>query len=141
MTQGLRNFKNLLLWDLFWQIISCLSLASTDLFSIALNNNGKYEGNETRASKNDKRNLLNFYQSWLESLKIGTFIWSFYPNQKMCKFKYYRWDKCNDNEEWFYIWRRLDLLVQNWIEEFNKFWLKDRNLKNLLLWNCFCQSI
>ena len=29
-----------------------------------------------------------------------------------------------DNEEWCKIWNRIDLLVQNWHKEFNKFWLK-----------------
>ena len=29
-----------------------------------------------------------------------------------------------DNEEWCKIWNRIDLPVQNWHKEFNKFWLK-----------------
>ena len=39
----------------------------------------KFEGKLTCASKNDMRNLANFHQSMFESLKIGTFIGSFYP--------------------------------------------------------------
>ena len=40
----------------------------------------KFEGKLTCASKNDMRNLANFHQSTFEeSLKIGTFIESFYP--------------------------------------------------------------
>ena len=27
-----------------------------------------------------------------------------------------------DNEEWCKIWKGIDLSVQNWHEEFNKFW-------------------
>ena len=28
---------------------------------------------------------------------------------------------CYDNEEWCKIWKGIDLLVQNWHEEFSKF--------------------
>ena len=28
----------------------------------------------------------------------------------------------HDNEEWFNIWREIDLSFQNWLEEFDKFW-------------------
>ena len=46
---------------------------------IALNIDGKLEGKLTYAFKNDMRNSANFHQSTFESLKIGTFIGSFYP--------------------------------------------------------------
>ena len=26
------------------------------------------------------------------------------------------------NEEWYKIWNKIDLPLQNWREEFNKFW-------------------
>ena len=39
-------------------------------------------------SKNDMRNLANFHQSTFESLKIGTFIGSFYPKQKCLSLKF-----------------------------------------------------
>ena len=29
---------------------------------------------------------------------------------------------CYDNEEWYKIWKGIDLLFQNWHEEFDKFW-------------------
>ena len=44
-----------------------------------------FEGKLMRAFKYDMRNLANFHQSTLESLKIGTLMGSFYP-------------KCHDNE-------------------------------------------
>ena len=59
----------------------------------------KFEGKLTCASKNDMRNLANFHQSTFESLKIGTFIGSFYPKQKMYELKIYRGVMCHDNEE------------------------------------------
>ena len=38
----------------------------------------------------------------------------------------------HENEEWYKIWKGIDLLVQNWHEEFDKFWVRAlRNLKNL----------
>ena len=46
---------------------------------MALKIDTKFEGKLTCASKNDMRNLANFHQSTFESLKIGTFIGSFYP--------------------------------------------------------------
>ena len=58
----------------------------------------KFEGKLTCASKNDMKNLANFHQSTFESLKIGTFIGSFYPKQKMYELKIYRGVMCHDNE-------------------------------------------
>ena len=46
---------------------------------MALNIDAKSEGKLTCAFKNDIRNLANFHQSTFESLKIGTFIGSFFP--------------------------------------------------------------
>ena len=64
-----------------------------------LNIDAKFEGKLTCDFKNDMRNLANFYQSTFESLKIQTFIGSFYPKQKMYEFKIYRGVMCHDNEE------------------------------------------
>ena len=66
---------------------------------MALNTDAKFEGKLTCAFKNDMRNLANFHQSTFESLKIGTFIGSFYPKQKMYELKIYRGVMCHDNEE------------------------------------------
>ena len=59
----------------------------------------KFEGKLTYASKNNRRNLANFYQSIFKSLKIGTFIGSFYPMQKMYELKIYMGFTCHDSEE------------------------------------------
>ena len=66
---------------------------------MALNIDAKFEGKMTCAFKNDMRNLANFYQSTFESLKIWTFIGSFYPKQKMYELKIYMRFMCHDNEE------------------------------------------
>ena len=38
---------------------------------------------------------------------------------------------CNDTEEWWKIWRGIDMSFQNRPKEFDKFWLKHFSLKNL----------
>ena len=66
---------------------------------MALNIDATFEGKLTCTFKNDTRNLANFSQSVFESLKIGTLMGSFYPNQKMYELKFYRGALCHDNEE------------------------------------------
>ena len=66
---------------------------------MALKTDTKFEGKLTCASKNDMRNLANFHQSMFESLKIGTFIGSFSPKQKMYEIKIYRGVMRHDNKE------------------------------------------
>ena len=44
----------------------------------------------------------------------------------------------DDNEEWFKIWIGLDLSVQNWHMEFNKFWLEHSKISKIcFLMACF----
>ena len=62
----------------------------------------------------------------LDSVKIGTFLGSFCPKCKMHKLKIYRGVMCNDTEEWWKIWRGVDL-PQNWQKKFDQFCLE--NLK------------
>ena len=66
---------------------------------MALNIGVKFEEKLTCAFKNDMRNLANFHQSMFESLKIGTFIGSFSPKQKMYEIKIYRGVMRHDNKE------------------------------------------
>ena len=42
----------------------------------------------------------------------------------MRQLKIYRGVLYHDNEEWYQIWRGIDLSVQNWHEEFDKCWSK-----------------
>ena len=45
---------------------------------------------------------------------------------------------CNGTEEWWKIWRGLDLLFQNWHEEFDKFWLEHLKVSKIYtLMGCF----
>ena len=61
--------------------------------------NAKFEGKLTCTFKNDMTNLTNFHQSKFESLKIWTFIGSFYRKEKMYELKIYRGVMCHDNKE------------------------------------------
>ena len=58
-----------------------------------------FEGKLTCAFKNGMRSLANLHHSTFESLKIGTWMGSFYPKQKMYKLKIYRGVLCHNNEE------------------------------------------
>ena len=90
------------------------------------------------AFKNDMRNLANIYHSTFESLKIGTLMGSFYPKEKMYELKIYRLVLCHENEEWYKIWRGIDLSVQNWHEELDKVWPEhSKILKICALIGCF----
>ena len=64
---------------------------------MALSFDTKFEAKLTCAFKNDLSNLANFYQSTFESLKIGTYIGSFYPKQKKYQLKIYGEVMCHDN--------------------------------------------
>ena len=55
---------------------------------MALNIGVKCEGKLTFAFKNDMKNLANFHQSMLESLKIGTFIGRFIQRGKCMGLKF-----------------------------------------------------
>ena len=93
----------------------------------------------TCAFKNDIRNLANLHQSMFGSLKIETLMESFfYPKQKMHELKIYGGILCHDNKEWCKIWRGIDLLVQNWHEKFDEFWLEHLKISKICtLMGCF----
>ena len=59
----------------------------------------EFEGKLTCAYKIDMKNLTDFHHTTFESLKIGTFVGSFSPRQKMYELKIYRGVMCHDNEE------------------------------------------
>ena len=87
---------------------------------MTLESDAKFEERLTCGLENNMRNLANFHQSnWKLGLNIGTFMGYFYPKLKMYELEIHRGVMCYDNEERCKIW-----LVQNWHEEFNKFWPK-----------------
>ena len=58
----------------------------------------------------------------LESLKICTLMGCFWTKYIIFEWKRYRVVIPRDTGEWYKIWRRIDLSVQNWHEKFNEFW-------------------
>ena len=124
LTRALENLINLhfngLSFNKVYNVWAKKSIGEICL--MALNIHATFEGKLTCAFKNDRRNLTNFHQSKFESLKIGTLMGSFYQKQKMYELKIYSEDLCQDIEEWYKIWRVIDLSVQNWHEEFDEFW-------------------
>ena len=73
-----------------------------------------------------------------ESLKIVTLMASFCLKLNMHELKNYRSVMCHDNEEWCKNWRRIDLSVQNWHEEFDKFWPEHSKISKICtLMDCF----
>ena len=81
--------------------------------------------------KTDMRNLENFHQS--QSLQIGTVMTHFCLKLKMHEIKTYRGVMCHGNEEWCKNWRGIDLSVQNWYEEFDKFWPEHSKISKICI--------
>ena len=76
-----------------------------------------------------------------ESVKIGTFMESFCPKQKMNELKIYREVMWNDTEKWWKIWRRIDLSFQNLHKEFDEFWFEHLKVSKIYtLMGCFWQN-
>ena len=91
---------------------------------MALNIEATFEGKLTYAFKNDMSNLANFHQSSCSKVwKLGLWWDPFgIQSRKKIELKIYRGVLCLDNEEWYKIWLGIDLSVQNWHKEFDKFW-------------------
>ena len=49
----------------------------------------------------------------------------------MYELNIYRGVMCHDNEDWCKIWRRIDLSVQNWHEEFDKCWCEHSKISKI----------
>ena len=90
---------------------------------MALNIDAKFEGKLTFAFKNDMRNLGNFHQRTWKSQN-----WNFDGILLFKVENLWAWNLQaiinRDNEERYKIGGGIDLSIQNWHEEFYKFWLK-----------------
>ena len=65
--------------------------------------------------------IWRIFTTALQSLKIGTFMGYFYPSKKIHELKIYRGVICQDISEWCKLWRRIDLLFQNWLRNLTNF--------------------
>ena len=71
--------------------------------------------------------LKGFDKVWPEHLKVSkifTLIGSFLAKWILFELKKYRGVIFQEIEEGYKIWREIDLTIQNWHEEFDKFWLE-----------------
>ena len=67
----------------------------------------------------------------LGSLQIRILMAYFCIKLRMYELKIYGGVLCHDNEQWFKNWRGIDLSVQNWHEEFDKFWPKQLKIAKI----------
>ena len=59
----------------------------------------------------------------------------------MYELKIYSGVLCHGNEEWYKIWREIDLSGQNWHKEFDKYWPEHSKIANIYtLVGCFWQN-
>ena len=79
-----------------------------------------------------------FWPEHSKVLKILTLMDSFWAKYILCELKKYRGAIIHDNEEWCKIWRKTDLLLRKWHEEFGK--LSPEHSKLELWWDPFVQS-
>ena len=76
-----------------------------------------------------------FDQFWPEHLKVSnTFVLmrSFWAKYVLFKIKKYRRVIFHDAEEWYKIWWGINLLFQNWHEEFGKYWPEHSRVPKML---------
>ena len=57
-----------------------------------------------------------------EVSKLKLLFGLFIQKQKMYELEIYKVVMCYDIEEWYKIWKGIDLSFQNWNEKFDKFW-------------------
>ena len=85
-----------------------------------------------------------FDKFWPEHSKVSkifTLIGSFWAKYILFELKKYRGVIFHDIEEWCKIWRKTDLLLRKWHEEFGKFSPEHSKVSKLeLWWDPFAQS-
>ena len=80
--------------------------------------------------KTDMMNLANFHQS-IQVSKICTLMSCFWPKYKMFELKKYRGVTVDGIDYWCKIWRKTDLCLLKWYEEFGKFLFIGRKITKL----------
>ena len=104
---------------------------------MTLKSHAKSEKELTCDLKNDMRRLANFHQNTWKCQN-----WFFHgillSKVENAWASTYRWVMCNDTDEWWKIWREIDLLFQNWHKEFDEFWFENLKVsKTYTLIRCF----
>ena len=104
---------------------------------MTLKSHAKSEKKLTCDLKNDMRRLTNFHQNTWKCQN-----WFFHgillSKVENAWASTYRRVMCNDTDEWWKIWREIDLLFQNWHKEFDEFWFENLKVsKTYTLIRCF----
>ena len=148
-----KNDKNLLNFDLstkkskkvalwlvpFAQSIQRSTLKSTgELYFMILKSHAKFQEKLTCGLENDMRNFANFPQNTTWKCQHWYFhgiLLSKVENAWATKLQGFI---SNDTEEWWKIWRGIDLTFQNWQKEFDEFWLENSKVSKIYtLMGCF----
>ena len=121
----------------FVQNIQPLTLKSTEeLYFMTLKSHAKFEEKLTWGLDNDMRNLAHFHQNHLKKSKL-VFSWDTFVQSRKCM-SYKVVVISNDTEEWWKVWRGIDLSFQNWHKEFDEFWLENSKVSKIYtLLGCF----
>ena len=103
---------------------------------MTLKSRAKFEEKLTCGLENDMRNLANFHQNtwncqnWYFHGTLLSKVQNTWATNLQRSY--------NDTEEWWKIWRGIDLSFQNWHKEFDKFWLENSKVsKSYTLMGCF----
>ena len=104
---------------------------------MTLKSHAKSEKKLTCDLENDMRSLANFHQNTWKCQN-----WFFHgillSKVENAWASTYRGVMCNDTEEWWKIWRGIDLLFQNWHKEFDEFWFENLKVSKIYtLTRCF----
>ena len=104
---------------------------------MTLKSHAKSEKKLTCDLENDMRSLANFHQNTWKCQN-----WFFHgillSKVENAWASTYRGVMCNDTEEWWKIWRGIDLLFQNWHKEFDEFWFENLKVSKIYtLMRCF----
>ena len=82
--------------------------------------------------------ILQIFIRTIEIVKTGIFMRSICPKEKMYELQTYRGVISNDTEEWWKLWIGIDLSFQNWLKEFDEFWLEISKVSKMYtLMGCF----
>ena len=73
-----------------------------------------------------------FLLEHLEVLKMFTLMCSFWAEYIFFELKKYRGVIFHDTEEWYKIWRGIDMSFQNWHGEFDEFWPAHLKISKIL---------
>ena len=117
LIRALKSPKNLL-FDLSFLVIFDLKKLSF----MTLESDAKFEKKLTCGFGKKTREIWQIFTRALKSLKIRTLMGFFYPKLENYELRIYRVVISHDNEKRCKIGRGINLLFQNWHEDFDEFW-------------------